>query len=370
MKKVVIVSNFFNVNSRPYLAWKYFQDKKMDIELYTANFDHYTKKLIDKKLKGIKYIDVPRYSTNISLKRIYSHIIFSIKMIKILKNKEIDILYVNMPPNILGYLLIKYIKANKKILDVIDLWPEALPIPKLVKRGLSPIFYFWKKIRKIAISNSDVVLTHTNKFYEHLNLKKEAKNSEIIYLKKIKNNFLELKYRENLKIVYVGNISHIYDFDSLVYLLKNMNATLEIIGDGPYREELINILNKEQINYNYHGIIFNETKKAKIIEECQFGYNGYKENTEVSMSYKSIDYFSYGLPVINSANGDTWNLVESKKLGYNFQNKNLEGLIKKINQLDEMEYFILNSNIKKIFIECFSYESFINEMDEIVKKLK
>lgn len=367
MKKVVIVSNFFNINSRPYLAWKYFQDKKMDIELYTANFDHYTKKLIDKKLKGIKYIDVPRYSTNISLKRIYSHIIFSIKMIKILKNKEIDILYVNMPPNILGYLLIKYIKANKKILDVIDLWPEALPIPKLVKRGLSPIFYFWKKIRKIAVSNSDVVLTHTNKFYKYLNLEEEAKKSKVIYLKKLKNKFLNLEYTEKLKILYIGNISYIYDFTSLIYIVKKLDSTLEIIGDGPYREELINILNKEQINYHYYGIIFDEIEKAKIIEKCQFGYNGYKENTEVSMSYKSIDYFSYGLPIINSANSDIWELVESKKLGYNFQKQNLEELIQKLKKIRHEEYEKVVNNVKEIYKEYFSYSSYKKEINIIIK---
>lgn len=367
MRKVVIVSNFFNTNSRPYLAWKYFQNKQIAVEIYTADFEHYTKKkIIDKKLKGVTYIEVPEYKSNISLKRIYSHIVFSIKMIKVLKNKEIDILYINMPPNILGWLLIKNIKANKKILDIIDLWPEALPIPKLAKKILFPIFYLWRKIRKIAIKNSDVVLTHTNKFYKYLELKKEARNSRVIYLKKISNNFLDLKYRENLKIVYIGNISHIYDFDSLIYLLKNLNATLELIGDGPYREELLSKLDREQIEYNYHGIIFEEIEKIKIIKTCQFGYNGYKENTEVSMSYKSIDYFSYGLPIINSANGDTWNLVENKKLGYNFQNKNLKEIVEKILKLNEKEYFAMNKNIKEIFKNEFSYISYKKEMDQVI----
>ena len=60
---------------------------------------------------------------------------------------------------------------------------------------------------------------------------------------------------------------------------------------------------------------------------CWFGFNGYKDNTEVSLSYKSIDYLSYGVPLLNSAKEDSYNLVADEKIGFNFSENKLDELI-------------------------------------------
>lgn len=369
MRSVVIVSNFYNNNSnfRAYLAYKYFSEKKYNVRLITADFNHHTKeKVLDKK-EYIEYVPVLKYKKNISISRIISHIQFAFKVKKKLEKERIDLLYIACPPNILGYFFIK--KQCKKILDITDLWPEAFPVSKNIKNILKLPFLLWRKFRDFSIENYDFILTHTWEFYKILRLN-EIKKSKVIYLKKENSNFIDLNYQSNrIKILYLGNISSIYDFESLIYILKRLNAELEIIGDGPYKKDLINKLKEEKILYNYHGAIFNEEKKVEIIKKCHFGYNGYKENTEVSMSYKSIDYFSYGLPIINSANGDTWDLVKTKKLGFNFQIENLEELIQNIINLNENKYYQLNSNIKQVFIDYFSYKSYKKEMDQILDEV-
>lgn len=370
MKNIVIISNFYNDNNnfRAYLAYKYFSEKKYNVRLITADFNHHTKKRVLNKKEYIEYIPVLKYSKNISIFRIFSHIQFAFKVKKKLKEDEIDLLYIACPPNILGYFFSK--SKYKRILDITDLWPEAFPIPLKLKNILKYPFLLWKKLRDISIKNSDFILTHTWQFYKILKLN-NLKKSSVIYLKKEKSNFIDINYEnKKIKILYLGNISSIYDFESLIFLSKNLGAKLEIVGDGPYREKLIRKLESEKINYKYYGVIFDEKKKLEIIKECHFGYNGYKTTTEVSMSYKSIDYFSYGLPIINSANGDTWNLVEENKLGYNFQNKNIKEIVEKISKLNKKEYSQMNQNVKSVFKNYFSYESYQKEMDKILKRIE
>jgi glycosyltransferase involved in cell wall biosynthesis len=45
---------------------------------------------------------------------------------------------------------------------------------------------------------------------------------------------------------------------------------------------------------------------------------------------KVFEYFSYGIPVLNSIEGELWDLVEHEKLGVNFRIRDLEGLKDKI----------------------------------------
>ena len=39
---------------------------------------------------------------------------------------------------------------------------------------------------------------------------------------------------------------------------------------------------------------------------------------------KSIDYFSYGLPLINNIKGDTWEIVNDKGYGINIHKDNID----------------------------------------------
>lgn len=376
-KNVVIVSNFYleSENNRGFLAYKYFQELGYKVKVYTANFDHYAKEEIKDKKDYIIYIDTIHYRKNISLKRIFSHFLFSIKVLELLKKEEkFDILYVNVPPNILGYFLSRKYKNKVIITDIIDLWPEALPFPKYIKKSLFIFFKFWKHLRNISLKNSTYILTHTYDFYNKLKLC-NYKNSKVIYLKKYNHKFMSLKFSKNeIRILYLGNISYIYDFDSLIEICKKLKSfykkvIVEIIGDGPLKQQVFEKLKSEKINYLYHGIIFQERLKEKIVSRCQFGYNGYKNDTDVSLSYKSIDYFSYGLPIINSAKGDTWEIIKKEKNGYNFKKIYLNEILENLSKLDEKKYELMSNRSKKVFEKYFSYKSYKKEFDIILGEI-
>lgn len=373
-KKIIIISTFYKdtENSRGNLVYKYFKEANYITKVICSDFSHSKKiKEIYKESSDLIIIETKEYKKNISLKRIYSHIKFAFDSIKILKQEKCDLVYVILPPNILGYLVSNYCKKNKikVIVDIIDLWPEALPIPKKIKILLDKTLnIFWKNLREKSIRKADYIITESNYFYEKMNLKRYL-NSKVIFLKKVTKNKVDQRSEVNddiIKIAYLGNIGKIYDFKSLIEISKKLTQQrkiiLEIIGIGEEKDFLIQELEKNKIRYNFYGPIYDEEEKSKILGKCNFGFNGYKNITEVALSYKSIDYFSYGLPIINSAKGDTWKMIEKEKVGINYTIVD-DKLIEDILNYKE-------KNILNFFKKNFSYESLKIDMKDVLKKIK
>lgn len=371
-KKIIIISTFYKdtENSRGNLVYKYFKEANYITKVICSDFSHSKKiKEIYKESSDLIIIETKEYKKNISLKRIYSHIKFAFDSIKILKQEKCDLVYVILPPNILGYLVSNYCKKNKikVIVDIIDLWPEALPIPKKIKILLDKTLnIFWKNLREKSIRKADYIITESNYFYEKMNLKRYL-NSKVIFLKKVTKNKVDQRSEVNddiIKIAYLGNIGKIYDFKSLIEICKKLTQQrkiiLEIIGIGEEKDFLIQELEKNKIRYNFYGPIYDEEEKSKILGKCNFGFNGYKNITEVALSYKSIDYFSYGLPIINSAKGDTWKMIEKEKVGINYTIVD-DKLIEDILNYKE-------KNILNFFKKNFSYESLKIDMKDVLKK--
>ena len=176
---------------------------------------------------------------------------------------------------------------------------------------------------------------------------------------------------EIFSIGYLGNLGHIYDFENLFKIIlgikKKREVQLHIIGSGPTREWFLKNLKVHKISYKDYGLSFDENLKQKVFSKCWFGFNGFKQSTEVALSYKSVDYLSYGLPLLNSAKEDTHKLVASEKIGFNFNEDNLESLIKKLSTILPKEVIQMKKSAYRTFQQKFSIQSYYNEMDEIIK---
>lgn len=381
IKKAVVISNFFEdlPNSRPKLASKYFDERSdFDMHVIYPDFSHSNKE--KRNFDGLNYhrIETIGYKTNFSILRIISHVVFSIKALFFLKKMKADLVFVSVPPNFLGYLITRYSKRNniKTIIDIIDVWPEALPMPNLVKKILNfTVGQPWRFLRDLTINNSDYLITESNYFFQLMHLTQENK-AKIIYLKKSQenelvdfNNFTS----EDLTLCYLGNIGRINDIDSFVEIAlsvsKKRKVFIKIIGDGDKKDYLLEKLNLYGINYTYYGKIFEEFKKYELLKDAWFGFNGYRDITEVALSYKSIDYWSYGIPIINSAKGDTSLFLQENNIGFNFHENDLSFVINSLALISLTEVKLMKENSYNFFKENFSYSSYVKDFDEIMLNL-
>ena len=378
MKRVIVISNFHEDSAtfRSYLAFKYFSDKGFEpIALYST-FSHSLKKF--RHLDEERFIPLATigYQSTLSVSRILSYLIFSYKAFRYLRKSKADIVYINLPPNLLALaFLLNPGKRFKVILDIIDLWPESFPhndnvIKKalLFLTGIIP-----KQIRKMAVKKCDYRITESELFFRKLHLNDKI-NSKVIHLKKYQKETPVLsKPSDVFSVVYLGNMGAVIDFDSLFKIMKGVagyrEVRLHIIGLGPRSQWFFENLKKLKISYRYHGASFDEHLKTEVLSSCWFGYNGYKQNVEVALSYKSIDYLSCGVPLLNSVKEDTFRLVATEKIGFNFNQGRLEELIMKLSKITLPEVIEMKKRARKIFQEKFSWPTYCNEMDEVMKNL-
>ena len=333
----------------------------------TSDFSHIRKELRANKNSEFVYLKTRPYSRNMSIGRIRSHIQFARDAFKLIEEQEPDLIWLVAPANSLIAEANKYKKKNNKvklIIDIIDMWPESLPFD--YNKHLFP-FSIWRDVRRNNIECADTLVTECNLYREILK-EEYKKNIKTIYWAKDTvdiNNNPDLP-SDKLSFCYIGSINNIIDIDRIYDLIDTCDKPVElhIVGEGEKTNGMINRLEKV-CSVTYHGAIRDEKEKNKIFNKCHAGINIYKEGLYIGLTVKCIDYFKYGLPIINNIKGDTWNFVETNKVGVNI-NKNTKIKSEEIENLR-----INNQNIFGLFNENFTKEVFekrcLETIDEVLK---
>jgi hypothetical protein len=262
----------------------------------------------------------------------------------------------------------QYKKKNQKttlIIDLIDMWPEALPFPKILKM-VFPLSS-WKSLRDSYLCHADQVVTECNLYQTKIRLAYKDKIMHTLYLAKNMtiNSPIPVLDENKLSLCYLGSINNIIDIDAIGELVKNIcnfsiKVDFHIIGDGEKKTTLLKCLNSAGANVQYHGKIFDEKEKQKIFNTCQFGINIMKQSVFVGLTMKTLDYFAAGLPIINNLHGDTWSLIEELNLGINLENGYSIKEIVGFNTLQARE------QIQAFFKQELSIESFNKKVQSIL----
>ncbi|MGX6970523.1 glycosyltransferase [Vagococcus bubulae] len=370
--KVAIISAFETYNNRIQDMAIYYETRGYQVTIVKSSFLHMSKEKYSKERQNEIIIDVPTYNKNLSIKRIYSHILFSKRVKEFIETNSFDLLHVIIPPNKLCKDLVRLKNKPKIIFDVMDFWPETLPIPyvnkiKLINR--------WSGMRNKYISNADYVITECKLFENELVKIGNVKNIETVYFTRNKLNSCEIsKINQNdIHICYLGSINNIIDIKYIVSLITELNkykkVHLHIIGDGEKKEQLLTMLVKNQINYQFYGKIYDIQDKQIILKKCHFGLNIMKQDIFVGLTMKSIDYFQFGLPVINNISYDTKDMVETYFAGVNVTediNKSVNKILEVYNLEDLRK---MQQGVELLFDEMFSIDNFTNKMDKILREL-
>ena len=291
-----------------------------------SDFNHREKKKTIRTKADHVYVNTVPYKKNLSLRRFYYHWDFARKAGKCLGRTEWDLLYVLIPGNSLARMaaLLKGTAARRVVLDVIDLWPESLPV-----KGLEwtwPV-KAWRQLRDKNLNCADLILTECGLYQKILRLPQEK--TAVMYWPKdghaVRTDFQ--KDADILHIAYLGSVNHIIDIEGISELLGCINqrktVLLHLIGSGESLDKFQTVLKDKGIAVRFYGAVYEEEAKREIFSRCSFGINMMKPEVRVGITMKSVDYFCYGLPLINSIPGDTWELVERYGIGVNCRRERL-----------------------------------------------
>ncbi len=371
--KIAIISCFTLEHRTEYIV-KALEEETKNVSVILSDFDHRLKTKIQEKKQNVIYINTKQYKKNLSYQRIYSHYDFAKKVVKELEKIKPDIIYSMIPPNFLTKYIIKYKRKNKDvkvIFDIIDLWPETLPFGKL-KNVLALPLHFWRSLRDKNLKKADFVVTECN-LYQKMLVGKLPEKTKTIYLADNYKGYEENISDEKIEVCHIGSINNIVDIDFIANLLyelnKNKKIKVHIVGEGEKRQELLEKLESNNIEYKFYGKNYDDQVKKYITNRCVFGINIMKSSTCVGLTMKSLEYFKFGLPILNNIKEDSIKLVEKYGVGVNVEEVNLEKIIKQIATTSKEDFIKLRENVSRMYKKEFEIEILKNKIKKIFEEI-
>jgi len=362
--KVVIVTCFESNEERVRFIAETFANRKDEVDIITTSFSHKEKKQRNEYPKflesGIKIHTKP-YNKNLSIDRLFSHYMFAKDAFIEIEKINPDLVWVVAPCHSLikQANIYKTKNPNKKlIIDIIDMWPESLPIR--INKYTFPL-NIWRNVRSNNVKCADSLVVECDLYKDIL---KDEYNGKInsLYWARDSKPIITKCLSEELSLCYIGSINNIIDIQEICRIISSLkcNITLHIIGDGESKDELIQKTSNIS-KVEYHGVIYDTEEKKKIIEKCHAGLNIYRDDLYIGLTVKSIDYLQFGLPIINNIKGDTWNLVNKYKVGFN-TNYTFSGE-------DIINMRNNNKHIYDVYENNFTKENFVKTCNNIINEV-
>ena len=382
MKTAAIIScsDSYDYGTRTKYVAEYLEKHGYKVTFLVSNFDHRNKSEYFANHEGsIRYIKVRPYKKNISVSRILSHLDFAEGVAKHIKNNEYDLVYHCAPPNA---TIRKLSQLKKKcsfrlITEVGDMWPESMPVGSQIKKALFLPFKVWSNLRDKYLFNSDFVIAECDLFRDAIVKNTGLQNVETMYFCK-EANYIDADncppLEKQINLCYLGSINNIIDYRIIALLVsalvKKVPVEVHIIGDGEKRDAMISCLQEAGGKITFHGKVFDDLKKKEIMSNCHFALNVMNENVVVGMTMKSLDYFSFGIPLINNIGADIGEMVENNNIGYNIDYSNYENIAKELCQLNMEEYLAIRACVQQFHRHYFGIQSFENSMKNIMGERK
>lgn len=377
MKKVLIITANYNCDYGVRIKFleSFLAGKGYECSIATGNFDHRKKVKYKIDRPSVVQLDVPAYQKNLSVQRIFSHFVFAKKVLNFCNEQQPDLIYAITPPNFIFRYLKKYKQKHnvRLIYEIMDLWPESLPYSEAKKKRLKPFTDIWAGIRNRNINSADFLVYECDLYRTYLQGSTRVPG-KTVYLTKAKAPFENKAtvFDGVLRYVYLGSINNIIDIDMITDILElsagQIPTELHIIGGGENTEALLKSCADKQIPVINHGVIYDDDQKAAIFSQCHLALNIMKSMVFVGATMKSLEYFHYGMPVINNIKGDTAEMIETGGCGLNVLNRQrLESdLTAFIAELSGERLQEMSENANKLYERHFSPEVFKEEIAEVI----
>lgn len=345
-----------------------------DVTFITSDFSHQFKKNysiheMNEKLDNEKYktviLQVAPYFTNLSIKRMKTHISFAYQLYKFLNKNMKDgdtLITSSIPPELtLAVYLLKRKQNITTILDVRDIWPDAFPL----KNNLVGILFsfYCNTIYKLTLRSFDKISYVAHSFDSWVS-KYTTNNSKVfIPLGYDADRWNSIKYEQTsnkIKLVYIGNISYQFDIRLIVdFVNKNEKFEFHIIGDGDTFKELKNISETER------NIFYGRCKPEKVVELVKLkdiAILPISENSTAHMPNKLFDYLGAGIPILSLGQNDSSLFIEENNIGW-VSSFDLENIKTTLNSISEEDMLKKHQNIIEIrseYSKKFLYNKFLN----------
>jgi glycosyltransferase involved in cell wall biosynthesis len=293
------------------------------------------------------------------LVRLFFEVLFSVEVFFRLLFSKDELYLVSSPPFLLtlSVLLVSKIKDNKYILDIRDLYPEALfNLDIIDKKGiLAEILLF---LEEKIYDNALLISSVTNGLVDHIKEKTDNDNVYLIRNGYDKNLFYKKKKEKNnsnFKIMFHGTMGKFQNINLLVEMAKLLldrnlsDVKIIVVGDGAKSDYLVDKIKKLDLsNIEYLGR--KDFKKIPaIINDCDIGISPRIDGmiSKTAFPVKVYEYLGCRKPIIITPLSEVGEFIEKNEIGFQSENDPriiLELIIKLKEDRELYNRFVQNIN--------------------------
>lgn len=397
---IVIISNFLRLGEgtivdRFLYLGEMLSERGHQVRMIVSDFNHDEKKHSFQKIHGsyktkIIPLHEPGYSSNISLKRLWSHYYWGKRVGQYLNNVEkTNLVYCAIPSLTASVKAARYCKkvGAKFVIDVQDLWPEAFTMAihnNLLQKGFFPITWYVNK----AYSAADLIVAVSNTYANRaLSVNKKESKGLSVFLgsdrgvfDKARNSHMIERPTNVLQICYIGTLSYSYDLkcaiDGISYYNKVEGVPpmrFIVMGGGPLAGEFEQYAKEKKVNAVFTGALPYPEMVARMCR-CDILINPIVEGAAQSITNKVGDYALAGLPVVNTQENPEYRYYLDKyQCGFNCRVGSAEdvgNVLVKLAQDPKLRKQ-MGENARKFGIEKFdrqyTYTKIIDAIEGLVK---
>ena len=156
--KAYVITHVSSFEPRAEAVGRWLQDQGAEVTWICSDFDHMQGRSVIRKNKDHVYLHLKPYKRHLSVRRLQSIRSFAGEVGKYLSGKKIDLLYILIPANSFVPMAekLKIETGAVVVLDILDLWPESLPMESIKKL---PPLQAWKNLRDKHLSCADLIFT-------------------------------------------------------------------------------------------------------------------------------------------------------------------------------------------------------------------
>ena len=103
-------------------------------------------------------------------------------------------------------------------------------------------------------------------------------------------------------------------------------------------------------------MVYDVYRLQEIFNQCYFGINFLLPDLAIGLTMKSITYLRGGIPLLNTVDGDTWNMVEKYHAGINIERGQIEKAVEIIWNMDYAQIRAMKENAHVVFDAHFAEE--------------
>lgn len=268
-------------------------------------------------------------------------------------------------------------------LYVQDLWPENIEIiTGLTNKNIigaigKMVDYIYSRCTKIFTTSNSFVESIANRGVQAEKIEYWPQYAEDFYIPLETAIVQEIPKDDSFNIIFAGNIGNAQGLDILpktaALLKKNeltRNVRFNIVGDGRYKETLV-----ELVNINNVSDMFNFIPKqpaTRIPELIAANDAAFLCLTKSPLFAKTIpaklqSYMACGIPIIASAEGETHQIINEANAGVCSPPGDAESLsemIIEISNISQEQLKQLGKNARNYYLKNFNKYKLMNKMDK------